>query len=63
MLLQELQNKGAVFVKNQKELLSLLNVNEEKLKTPKEPSPEILGHLKLEELPKEKDITRSGDKT
>ena len=62
-LLLELKSKGAVFVGNQKELLSLLNVNEEKFKMPKEPSPEILGHLKLEELPKEKDITSSGDKT
>jgi cobalamin transport system ATP-binding protein len=62
-LLQELKSKGAVFVGNQKELLSLLNVNEEKVKMPKEPAPPILGHLKLEESPKEKDITRSGDKT
>jgi hypothetical protein len=62
-LLTELKNKGAVFVKNQNELLALLNVSEEKLKMPKEASPKILGHLKLEELPKEKDITSAGDNT
>jgi hypothetical protein len=62
-LLMELKSKGAVSVKNQNELLALLNVSAEKLKMPKEVSPRIPGHLKLEELPKEKDITSAGDNT
>jgi iron complex transport system ATP-binding protein len=62
-LLSELRSNGAVFVKNQNELLALLNVSEEKLKLPKEASPRILGHLKPEESPKEKNITSTGDNT
>jgi iron complex transport system ATP-binding protein len=49
-LLTELKNKGAVFVKNQNELLSLLNVSVEKLKIAKEERDRILDHLKPEEF-------------
>jgi hypothetical protein len=63
VLLMELKNKGAVFVKNQNELLSLLNVSEEKLKLAKEDSTKILDHLKPEEMAKESDITDKGEKT
>jgi iron complex transport system ATP-binding protein len=62
-LLSELKSNGAVSVKNQNELLALLNVSEEKLKMPKEASPKILGHLKPEKPPKEKNITSAGDNT
>jgi len=62
-LLMELKSKGAVFVKNQNELLSLLNVSEEKLKLAKEDSTKILDHLKPEEMAKESDITDKGEKT
>ena len=51
-LLAELKNKGAVFVKDQNELLSLLNVSVEKLKIAKEERDRILDHLKPEEVPK-----------
>ena len=47
--LKELKSKGAIFVKSQSELLSLLNISEEKLKMAKEVSTKILGHLKQEE--------------
>jgi iron complex transport system ATP-binding protein len=49
-LLTELKNKGAVFVKNHNELLSLLNVSVEKLKIAKEERDRILDHLKPEEF-------------
>jgi iron complex transport system ATP-binding protein len=62
-LLSELKSNGAVSVKNQNELLALLNVSEEKLKMPKEASPKILDHLKPEETPKEKNITSAADNT
>ena len=48
-LLTELKSKGAVFVKNQNELLSLLNVSEEKLKIAREERAKFLDHLKPEE--------------
>jgi iron complex transport system ATP-binding protein len=57
-LLLELKDMGAVFVKNQNELLASLNVSEEKLRMPKEVSPRILNHLKS---PKQKDITSDSD--
>jgi iron complex transport system ATP-binding protein len=63
MLLMELKSKGAVFVKNQNELLSLLNVSEEKLKLAKEDSTKILDHLKPEKPLKESDITGKGEET
>jgi hypothetical protein len=46
--LKELKGKGAIFVKNQNELLSLLDVSKDKVKTRKELSTKILGHLKPE---------------
>jgi iron complex transport system ATP-binding protein len=57
-LLAELKNKGAEFVKDQNELLSLLNVSVEKLKIAKEERDRILDHLKPEETPKETKIRR-----
>jgi iron complex transport system ATP-binding protein len=48
-LFTELKKMGAIFVKNQNELLALLNVSEGKLKMTKEASPKILDHLKFEE--------------
>ena len=62
-LLTELKNKGAVFVKNQNELLSLLNVSEEKLKIAKEETAKFLDHLKPEEVPKETKIRSKGEKS
>ena len=53
-LLMELKQKGASFVKNPNELLSLLSVSEEKLKLVKEDSKRILDHLKSEENKKNK---------
>jgi len=46
-LLMELKSKGAIFVRNQNELLSLLDISEEKMA--KEVPTEIPGHLKPEE--------------
>ncbi|UCF44923.1 MAG: hypothetical protein JSW44_03930, partial [Candidatus Bathyarchaeota archaeon] len=62
-LLTELKNKGAVFVKNQNELLSLLNVSEEKLKIAKEETAKFLDHLKPEQLAKETKIKGKGEKS
>jgi iron complex transport system ATP-binding protein len=62
-LFTELKNKGAVFVKNQNELLSLLNVSEEKLKIAKEERDRILDHLKPEEILKETKIRSKGEKS
>jgi iron complex transport system ATP-binding protein len=46
--LTELKSKGAIFVKNPNELLSLLDVSDDKLKITKELSTKIPGHLKPE---------------
>jgi iron complex transport system ATP-binding protein len=46
--LMELKSKGAIFVRNQNELLSLLDISEDKLKMTKELSTKIPGHLKPE---------------
>jgi len=46
--LMELKSKGAIFVRNQNELLSLLDISEDKLKMTKELSTKISGHLKPE---------------
>ncbi|MDH5437653.1 MAG: ABC transporter ATP-binding protein [Candidatus Bathyarchaeota archaeon] len=46
--LTELKSKGATFVRNQDELLSLLDISDDKLKIAKEPSTKIPGHLKPE---------------
>ncbi len=45
-LFRDLKNMGAVFVKNQDELLHMLNVSEEKLKMAKNIPPSIADHLK-----------------
>ena len=55
-LLTELKSKGAEFVKDQNELLSMLNVSVEKLKIAKEERDRILDHLKPEETHKETKI-------
>ena len=52
-LFNELKNNGAEFVKDQNELLSLLNVSVEKLKIAKEERDRLLDHLKPEKFPKE----------
>jgi iron complex transport system ATP-binding protein len=45
-LLKEMKSMGAIFVKNQDELLHLLNVSEEKVKLAKEVPPSVVDHLK-----------------
>jgi iron complex transport system ATP-binding protein len=45
----DLKNMGAVFVKNQDELLHMLNVSEEKLKIAKEFPPSVAEHVKSEQ--------------
>jgi iron complex transport system ATP-binding protein len=55
-LLAKLKNKGAEFVKDQNELLSLLNVSVEKLKIAKKERDRLLDHLKPEEVPKKTKI-------
>jgi iron complex transport system ATP-binding protein len=45
-LFEDLKNMGAVFVKNQEELLHMLNVSEEKLKMAKNVPPSVADHLK-----------------
>jgi iron complex transport system ATP-binding protein len=55
-LLDNLKSKGAEFVKDQNELLSLLNVSVEKLKTAKVERDRILDHLKPGETTKETKI-------
>ncbi len=49
-LFGDLKNMGAVFVKNQDELLHMLNVSEEKLKMAKNVPPSIVDHLKARGL-------------
>jgi len=61
-LLAELKRKGAEFVKDQNELLSLLNVSVEKLKIAKKERDRLLDHLKPEEVPKETKIKGKGEK-
>lgn len=51
-LLAKLKSKGAEFVKDQNELLSLLNVSVEKLKIAKKERDRLFDHLKPEEVPK-----------
>jgi iron complex transport system ATP-binding protein len=62
-LLNKLKNKGAEFVKNQNELLSILNVSIEKLKIAKEERDRILDHLKPEKIAEETEISGAGDKS
>ena len=52
-LFGNLKELGAVFVKNQEELLHLLNVSEEKLKIAKDIPPNIVDHLKAKQAPQE----------
>jgi iron complex transport system ATP-binding protein len=61
-LLNELKGKCAEFVKDQNELLSLLNVSVENLKIAKEERDKILAHLKPEEFPKETKIRSKAEK-
>jgi iron complex transport system ATP-binding protein len=53
-MLAKLKRKGAEFVKDQTELLSLLNVSVEKFKIAKKERDRLLDHLKPEEVPKKK---------
>jgi iron complex transport system ATP-binding protein len=62
-LLEELRSKCAEFVKDQNELLSILNVSVEKLKIAKEERDRILAHLKPEESPKKTKIRSKGEKS
>jgi iron complex transport system ATP-binding protein len=55
-MLAKLKSKGAEFVKDQNELLSLLNVSVEKLKIAKKERDRLLDHLKPEEVPKKTKI-------
>jgi len=61
-LLNELRSKCAEFVKDQNELLSLLNVSVEKLKIAKEERERILAHLKPEEITEETKIRDKDEK-
>jgi iron complex transport system ATP-binding protein len=55
-MLAKLKRKGAEFVKDQTELLSLLNVSVEKFKIAKKERNRLLDHLKPEEVPKKTKI-------
>ena len=61
-LLEELRSKCAEFIKDQNELLSILNVSVENLKIAKEERDKILAHLKPEEFSKKPKI-KSKDKS
>jgi iron complex transport system ATP-binding protein len=56
-LFTELKRMGAISVKSQDELLSQLNVSDEKLRSAKKETTRILDHLKPEGIHKESDIT------
>ena len=62
-LLTELKSKGAQFVKDQNELLSMLNVSIEKFKTAKEERDRILDHLKPEKITEETKIKDAGERS
>ena len=62
-LLEELRSKCAEFIKDQNELLSILNVSVENLKIAKEERDRILAHLKPEEVPKETKIRSKDEKS
>jgi iron complex transport system ATP-binding protein len=55
-LFKELKSKGAVFVNNPNELLSLLNVSEEKMKRAEFEKAKLTDHLKPEDIPKKTKI-------
>jgi iron complex transport system ATP-binding protein len=61
-LLEELRSKCAEFVKDQNELLSILNVSVENLKIAKEERDKILAHLKPEEFSKKPKIKSKDEK-
>ncbi len=56
-LFEDLKSMGAVFVKNQEELLHMLNVSEEKLKMTKDVPPSIADHLKAGRVSQESQIS------
>jgi iron complex transport system ATP-binding protein len=60
-LFSELKKLGALVVKDQCELLNLLNVSEEKAKLAGAGSASICDHLKLKEAVKESHITNKGE--
>jgi iron complex transport system ATP-binding protein len=62
-LLTKLKSNGAQFVKDQNELLSMLNVSIEKFKTAKEERDRILNHLKPEKITKETKLKGAGEKS
>jgi iron complex transport system ATP-binding protein len=55
-LFKELKSNGAIFVNNSNELLSLLNVSEEKVKRAECEKAKLTDHLKPEEVPKKTKI-------
>lgn len=61
-LFNELKKNGAVFVKNRHELLALLHVSDETLKTVKEDNSKVRDHLKPNKNPKENEIKDSSKK-
>jgi iron complex transport system ATP-binding protein len=61
-LFKELKSKGAVFVKNQNELLSLLSVSEEKMKRTECEKAKLTDHLKPKKSVEEIEIKDNGDK-
>jgi iron complex transport system ATP-binding protein len=62
-LFSELKKMGAVFVKDQNELLHLLNVSEEKAKIAVAESALVVDHLKRNLVSKENHITTKNEKT
>jgi iron complex transport system ATP-binding protein len=60
-LFSELKKIGVVLVKDQNELLQMLNVSEDKLNTAKDANAKIFHHLKPEESSKESHITGEGE--
>ncbi len=60
-LFAELKKMGANFVENQNQLLSQLDVSEEKLATAKKESNKIFNHLKPDSFPKKTDLEGNGD--
>ena len=55
-LFEDLKSLGAVFVKNQDELLHMLNISEEKLKIAKEVQLNIANHLKAKPSSQERNL-------
>jgi iron complex transport system ATP-binding protein len=61
-LFSELRKMGAIFVKNQTELLRLLNVSEEKAQVAAEEASSVARHLKPSEAARESHITSKSEK-